>query len=62
MKKAYNLEAYHWDRDYWSTVGTFDTRELALNAKKQLEDYNPNISCSIFEKDIIIDLAELISV
>lgn len=58
MQKLYRLEAYHWDKDYWSTIGTFLTRELAQQGKELIESQDQNLSCSIFESEAINTLSD----
>lgn len=60
MQKLYQLEAYHWDKDYWSTVGTFLTKDSALQGKNIIESKNSMVSCSIFEKEIVTDFNQLL--
>lgn len=51
MGKIYMLEAYHFDRDYWMTIGVYFTEEEALEVKEKVEVEN-KLFCSIFEKDL----------
>ncbi|GLG06352.1 hypothetical protein ACI3DN_00920 [Sellimonas catena] len=53
MNKIFRLEAYHWDKDYWSVIGIFMTRDLAQQGKELVEKENANVSCSIFESEVI---------
>lgn len=62
MQKLYQLEAYHWDKDYWSIIGTFTTIELALQGKEFVESRNKMVSCSIFEKEVNNSLEDLVLV
>lgn len=59
MQKLFRLEAYHWDKDCWSTIGTFLTRELAEQGKELVENKNQNLSCSIFEIETINTLSDI---
>lgn len=51
MQKIYLLEVYHFDHDYWTTIGAFLTKEAALEEKERIEAKDM-LFCSIFEKNL----------
>ena len=48
----YRLDAYHWDKDYWSTIGEFITKKDAEKTQNILEKQYPLLSLTIFSKEI----------
>lgn len=52
MMMLYRLEAYHWDKDYWSTIGEFITKKDAEKTQSILEKQYPLLSFTIFSKEI----------
>lgn len=58
MMKLYRLEAYHWDKDYWSTIGEFISKEDAEQVQATLEKQHPFLTFTIFTKDIYGSLTD----
>jgi len=59
MKGLFNLEIYHFGKNYWRTFGPFETRELAEYVGKRVEKCYPMVSCSISGMDLITTYSDL---
>lgn len=61
MGKLYQLEAYHFDKDYWSTIGQFISKDDAEKVQKKLEMQHPFLLFNIFSKEIYDTFEEFCS-
>ena len=52
MITLYRLEAYHWDKDYWSIISEFATKKDAEEMQHILEKQYPLLIFTIFHKEI----------
>lgn len=52
MITLYRLEAYHWDKDYWSIISEFSTKKDAEKMQHTLEKQYPLLTFSIFHKEV----------
>ena len=53
MKGLFNLEMYNFEKGYWRTYGPFETKELAEDVGKRVEEIYPMVSCSVSNMDLI---------